>query len=335
MMWLVSPRWDLCFMVGPAFGAAALAALWPASLTLSTGAWLLLVVGVDVAHTWSSLYRTALDPSAPRRPLIECALAALVGASLLWALAAERFWSALAALAIFHFIRQQTGILALYQARAGGLSPFERAVERRLSEALCALPLVYWMTHLPRAFTWFTEGDLPALPEWVLWPAGALTAALALTHIGLRLRSRRLAWGRDLWLLGTGLSWFTAIVWTNSDGAFTIANVLPHGLSYMALVHRVGSREWALGRGPLRAWVYRLWPLWLLLPVSLALVEEGLWDLLVWQERWAALAGALGEPLLSLTPLLAVPQVTHYLLDARIWKMPPGSPLRRSLDLPC
>jgi hypothetical protein len=37
----------------------------------------------------------------------------------------------------------------------------------------------------------------------------------------------------------------------------------------------------------------------------------------------------------ALTPLLAVPQLTHYLLDGWIWKMPPGSPLRRWLELPC
>ena len=331
-MWIVSPRWDLAWMVGPALVAAGLALAWPAAVALPLGLWLLLVVLVDVAHTWASLYRTALDPAAPRGQLGRVALLAAGLAELVWTLWPSRFWSLLSLVAIFHFIRQQTGILALYEARDGRLSGLERAVERRLTEALCVFPLIWWAAHLPRAFVWFTPGDLaPGLPVGVVGPAGVAVAGLALLHLGLRLRSRRWAWGRDLWVLGTGASWAAGILLTNSDGAFTIANVLPHGISYFALVHRVGARQWAAGLGPGWAALYRWWPLWLALPMGAALVEEGLWEALVNQEHLDLPLG----PFAGLTPLLAVPQLTHYLLDGIIWKMPPGSPLRRHLELPC
>ena len=331
-MWLVSVRWDLAWMAGPAFLAAGGALLWPEALALPFAGWLLLVVGVDVAHTWASLYRTALDPQAEPGLLGKAASIALIGALLLWMLAPSAFWPGMAAVAIFHFIRQQGGVLALYQAHDAQLSPLEKAVERRLIEALCLLPLVYWASHLPRAFAWFSPADFgPGLPAWVLPPAALLTGGLFLWHVALRLRSRRLAWGRDLWVLGTGASWSAGILLTNSDGAFTIANVLPHGISYFALVYRVGARQWSEGAGPAWAPLYRRWLLWLLLPLGAAFAEEALWEVFVNQE----LDLSPFDPVSALTPLLAVPQLTHYLLDGWIWKMPPGSPLRRWLELPC
>ncbi len=60
----------------------------------------------------------------------------------------------------------------------------------------------------------------------------------------------------------------------------------------------------------------------------LAFVEEGLWDITVWQEHSAifgtrhmqnfSMDGAL---LTLVVPLLALPQITHYILDGFIWKI--------------
>jgi hypothetical protein len=59
----------------------------------------------------------------------------------------------------------------------------------------------------------------------------------------------------------------------------------------------------------------------------LAYVEELLWDSAVWHERpWLSrewLSGEnwqIGNLEIVLVPLLAVPQLTHYLLDGFIWK---------------
>jgi hypothetical protein len=55
-----------------------------------------------------------------------------------------------------------------------------------------------------------------------------------------------------------------------------------------------------------------------------AWAEEWGWDRLVWHERAALFPGpgwaASPEALALVVPLLALPQATHYLLDAWIWR---------------
>jgi hypothetical protein len=73
-----------------------------------------------------------------------------------------------------------------------------------------------------------------------------------------------------------------------------------------------------------------------LLCVFFAVCEETLWDRLVWHER----PEYFGEvfPLSALTlvfvvPLLAVPQITHYVLDGFVWRVRSENPvLRRELE---
>ncbi|WP_185269551.1 hypothetical protein [Chryseobacterium bernardetii] len=56
--------------------------------------------------------------------------------------------------------------------------------------------------------------------------------------------------------------------------------------------------------------------------LGLALVEEFLWETLVWNEYFS-LNLTVSETLLQfLVPLLVVPQLTHYLLDGFIWRRP-------------
>ncbi|UOR06535.1 hypothetical protein MUN82_05425 [Hymenobacter aerilatus] len=59
----------------------------------------------------------------------------------------------------------------------------------------------------------------------------------------------------------------------------------------------------------------------------LAYAEEGLWDGLVWREHgsvfgWFQQLPAVADPLTLtlLVPLLALPQMTHYVLDGFIWR---------------
>ena len=66
-------------------------------------------------------------------------------------------------------------------------------------------------------------------------------------------------------------------------------------------------------------------PLYVLALVALATFEEGIWDWLVWKEHgelfgnvsWTLPTAAL----IILVPLLTMPQVTHYVLDAFIWRV--------------
>lgn len=342
--WLVSPAFDLGLMLGPGAAAVALALALP-DAALPPWGYVAFVLGVDVAHVYASLYRTYLDPDtrARRRPLLLGApLAATLACCALYGLAAPLFWTALAYLAVFHFVKQQVGVAALYRVREGLPTRDAAArVERALIYGVTLSPILWWHAHLPRAFDWFLPGDfLVGLPPWVAAAAIAGTAALALLHLGLRLRSRRPAPGRDLWVGLTALVWFTGMVLCDGDLAFTATNVVNHGVPYLALVAWTTHRQWRLtGRGPaVAAWFQPAGALRYLAPLLLlAFLEEGLWDGLVWHDHpW--LFGAWDTPPALLAalavPLLSVPQVTHYLLDGFIWKLGPENPGLRALLAP-
>lgn len=329
--WLVSPAYDLACFSGPAFLTATAALLLPSGAETSLLGWLLLVVLIDVAHTWATLYRTWLDPRvrAERAGLLwGIPTVAAAGAFLVHGLARPWFWTALAYLAVYHFVRQQQGFAALYRARAGvARESLEARVEHALVGVLCLWPVLWWHVHLPRRFAWFTADDfLVGLPAWVLWPTGVALVALAVTWAGLRLRSGVAMPGRDLWVGSTAATWFGGIVLTDGDLSFTLANVVAHGVPYFALVHLACRRQWAEGEGPVSAAWFRPARVgaFLAVPMGAALAEELLWDGLVWREHLFS-AAQLPEwvPALAV-PLLAVPQLTHYLLDGYIWKLGPA-----------
>lgn len=323
--WLISARHDLAFVLGPLL-LAGLAGLLLPPVPLSAPLFWLLVVGIDVAHTWGTLYRAWLDPRVwgrRRRLLLGVAGACLAATSAVCVLAPGWFWTLLAYVAVWHFVRQQVGIAALYRAKSGPTSLREARVEGWALSALCLWPVLWWHVHLPRNFHWFTEGDfLTGLPAWVLWPAGVAGATAVVAHLGLRLRSGRAAWGRDLWMLGTGLVWSGGIVASNGDLPFTASNVVAHGVPYLALVEATRRRRRRLAEAagePVPA--FAAWPTVaaLLLLLACAAAEELAWDALVWREQLfggepSALAVRLG------TALLALPQLTHYLLDGYAWR---------------
>ena len=137
-------------------------------------------------------------------------------------------------------------------------------------------------------------------------------------------RAEGFNWPRNLLLAGTALSWVVGIMAVDSDLVFTAANVVAHGVPYVALVWLHG--RWMRG-GVVRLFSVAWLPLFLLVPLVLAYVEEGAWDGLVWVERTALFAPFAGwgvvvdEGVLAvLMPLLALPQITHYVLDAFIWR---------------
>ena len=70
----------------------------------------------------------------------------------------------------------------------------------------------------------------------------------------------------------------------------------------------------------------------------LAFIEEGLWDGLVWREHLRVFPGFAWLPqigtdavLAMVVPLLAVPQLTHYVIDSIIWRLRTHPEWRRTL----
>jgi len=318
--WLVSRRVDVGLLLAPAAVALGAAALWPTA-RLPVWGWLLLVVGVDVAHVYATLLRTYVDPveRAERgRALVVAPLVALGAATLLAGVGEAVFWRVLAYIAVLHFIRQQAGFAMLYRLRQGlPTRDVGARVERWAHYAVTGWPLLWWHGHLPRAFDWFVDGDFVGLPAWVATATAVPALGVVVAHTVLRVRSGVASPGRDAWLALTAASWFGGIVLLNGEFAFAAANVVLHGVPYTVLVLHTARRQQA-GR-----WVGRALAGAGLLLLALALAEEGLWDVLVWGDH-PQLFGAWNPPAWATAlalPLLSVPQLTHYVLDARIWRV--------------
>jgi hypothetical protein len=291
------------------------------------------VVGVDVAHVWSTAYRVYLDPrELRRRPALYLGtpIAAYTAGVLLHSASSALFWRVRAYVAVAPFVRQQYGWVALYRRRQRDHSPLDRVLDDAAIYSATLYPLLYWHAHLPREFAWFLEGDfLPGLPKAavdVLFPAHlAITLAYVARQAQLVALRRPVSWGKNLIVATTWLAWYGGIVVLGSDYAFTVTNVLVHGIPYLAVIWVYGHNRYARGTSWLGA-VFRpgRWLLYLAPLLLLAFAEEWLWDLLVWHERGTLFPGPTLTPspeaLALLVPLLALPQATHYVLDAWIWR---------------
>ncbi|MEO6324052.1 MAG: hypothetical protein ABIT01_07900 [Thermoanaerobaculia bacterium] len=344
--WLLSRATDLWL-----FGGSTVAALLLLVVGSFTGdlrgpapPWLFLlaVVGVDVGHVWATgwrVYASRSDPSERTFLYATIPVAAYAVLVLAHAISPALFWRLLAYTAVFHFVRQQYGWVALYRKKNGEGEEADGSAARRIDTgtiyAATLAPLVYWHAHQPRAFSWFIAGDfVTGLPE------SAGTIAIALFGISLviyvakeMLRARRglpISWGKNLVMATTIVTWFLGIVVLNSDYAFTVMNVLVHGIPYFGLVLVTGRRSAAArvrsgetaapGDRALASVLLFLLPLLLL-----AFLEEWGWDRAVWHEHARLFPGPRFTPgslaLTFLVPLLALPQATHYLLDGFLWRI--------------
>lgn len=335
--WLFSMRVDLGVFLGSALFSFALLALGASFGLLHRDTpewtWVVGVLLADVAHVHLTLFRVYLDPvERRRRPWLYglVPVLAYVGCAALFRLGSDVFWRALAYVAAWHFVRQQYGWVVLYRARAGETDALGRWFDTATIHAATVYPLVHWHTRLPRAFAWFVQGDFVALPgvvERVAWPVYvALMAGYALRSAYGYLVTRRVNPGKDVVVATTAACWYVGIVALDGDLAFTVTNVLIHGVPYVALVVAYGRAVAAadpvtasgpgarmLGRGVLLV-VVSLW--------AVAYLEELLWDRAVWHDRPHLFGGDLGldDAHTFLVPLLAIPQLTHYVLDGFLWR---------------
>jgi hypothetical protein len=327
--WLFSRRADLGVFVGSFALSMAMLAIGKAAGVLGGDtpgwAWVPAILLVDVAHVWSTAYRTYFDPSElRRRPVLYAGVPAVAFAvlSLVYRLGGDFvFWRALAYLAIAHFVRQQYGWVMLYRARAKETTG--KLVDALAIYAATLWPLVYWHAHVPRRFDWFVPGDVVRAPTWIAAATLPVYVAALLAYAARAFaawRAGRGNPGKDAVVATTALAWLVGVVLFDSDYAFTVTNVFIHGIPYIALVYfyRRGQREATRAAPDLFSRVvFFVGLLWLI-----AYVEELAWDRSVWQERpWL-----FGQPWDVGTwkglvvPLLALPQTTHYVLDAFLWK---------------
>ncbi|HEY0189955.1 MAG TPA: hypothetical protein VGC42_02460 [Kofleriaceae bacterium] len=332
--WLFSAPIDLALFGGTAIVSLILVLFGPRSGSdAPEWTWITGVLLVDVAHVWSTAFVVYLDPAEwRRRPALYAGtpIACFAIGCAAYAAGEAVFWRGLAYLAVFHFIRQQYGWVMMYRARHGERGRWTRWLDGATVYAATLYPLIVWHTRLPRAFSWMKQGDFAAgLPAGVATVAGWSYLALLTGYVARACGQRPVAWGKHVVVAATAACWYVGIVATNADHAFTVTNVFIHGVPYLALVFlyaRAASREPASQRGTaarllgahgLRALVVFCASLW-----AIAYLEELVWDRAIWHDRgWLFGDGFdAGSAARWLVPLLAVPQLTHYVLDGFLWR---------------
>ncbi len=352
--WLFSPRLDLVAFALPVALALALVGFGRAGGLAAAPTWLFVacVVGVDVAHVHATLYRVYFDArEVGRRPWLYLGTPPLVyaaGVGLHVACGGAVFWRVLAYAAVWHFVRQQAGWVALYQRRETPAGPprLDAWIDRAAIYLSTLYPLLDWHARAPRPFSWFLAGDFAVgLPPWVATGARVAWALALVAFVArqvARLRAREVvSAGKSLVVLGTAATWWLGIVACDDDFSFTVTNVLPHGVPYVVLLLFYAHRRYGPGEpGPARlarALLRGGFATGYAALFALAFLEEAGWDRLAWHdhERLFGHARGLSDDALGwLVPLLALPQGVHYVLDGFIWKRADNPELGRYLAGP-
>jgi len=334
-LWLFSAGADLVVFLGSAL--LSLIALWiGAQAGVLHGdtpdwAWIPAILLVDVAHVYSTGFRVYFDTNElKRRPWLYGLVPALgyIFGVALYSEGELIFWRVLAYLAVFHFVRQQYGWVMLYRARLGERERLGYWIDSFAIYAASIYPLIYWHAQLPRQFWWFLPGDfLIVVPngiersiEPIYW---SIMGAYAFRSLYRRMRLGQSNPGKDIVVATTAICWYVGIITFNSDYAFTVTNVFIHGIPYLALIYRYNRARWRDSTGSKRKSLFSRCPLGMLAIIwALAYVEEMLWDRTIWHERGWMFGPAwdLSSLKLWLVPLLALPQISHYVLDGFIWR---------------
>ena len=330
--WLKNPVADSLFILSPPFICLLLLLLFPDHFIqqnqIGLSEWVILILCIDVAHVYSTLYKTYWDKTAltkNRQLFLLIPILCWLVAAFTYSLSPKMFWHVIAYIAVFHFVRQQYGFMRLY-SRQEQLPVWRKRIDQIAIYSATLGPLLFWHFSAERNFNWFLSGDfflsesetLSSLVLVVYWTLQILYTGVLLNDS----RNRQLNLPKLFLWLGTSLSWYVGIVWLNGDLTFTLFNVVAHGIPYMALIY------WQRKPNERNATPWKAVLVFLLPLLAFAFVEEGLWDRLFWHESdHRALFGLFdfiptlrGHELKALAiATLSLPQLTHYVLDGFIW----------------
>mmetsp|Transcript_27964 Transcript_27964/g.80618 ORF Transcript_27964/g.80618 Transcript_27964/m.80618 type:complete len:387 (+) Transcript_27964:53-1213(+) len=351
-MWLpvMSSRADLFAFVLPVVLAVLVV---PVTTSIPANevplAWkLVLETMIDVAHVYSTLWRTVLDSEATALNwmLYLVAVPGLLVPTLFVNMVFGTWlgWSLLAYFAMFHFAKQPFGLLCLYKARYGERGASDFRWDYWTCIAAAGLPILLWHAGEFPEFLWFKADDeklfsLPGFARRPLWALYGLVPIFWLARLAHRYATEGKVNVGKLWIMAA--TYFTWYMGFTAHSVRHLAFVdLFHGFSSMALVYHVAQRRY-------RAWRERQpdtmrctdrfgeavvaspWS-YLGLLVVLGCAEELAWEVLVHREylpRYGVnLPGLTQKHEAVATSVLMLPQLSHYFLDAYIWKMAPQNP---------
>lgn len=342
-IWIKSASYDWWWFIAPMAIPPCIVFFLPIGFTqqqkteIFPWSWILIVLAIDVAHVYTTVYKTYFKPSSFAQHKLKLyalpVLVWLVG-TLIYSSSSKLFWSLLAYFAVFHFIRQQYGFFRLYSKRDVH-SAFRRWILKITIYAVTVIPILIWHVRGQRNFNWMTTGDFWYINLPILEPIlnGIMILILGL-YLYVEYTEKKNAgffnYPRVLLTLSTCFSYYVSIVLTNNDFIFSLVNVVGHGIPYLALVYYSEQKELSPKSSSILKLVLSKWG-WILfygIVFAFAFFEESLWDLFIYRERPTPFGWLYGiaqpltdEQLIALfVPLLIMPQVVHYLLDGYIWR---------------
>ena len=330
--WIHKAKIDSVFILLPSFLVVAMVFLFQDQLQLieeqySFYTWLFLIVFIDVAHVYATLFKTyfvASEFQKRKKLLIGLPIICFVIGMILFSFGSAIFWSVLAYIAVFHFIRQQYGFMRLYARN----EPKKWAwIDNLIIYSATVYPMLFWFLSPTRKFNWFVENEFyrfesPLALEILGWIYTVILLFYVIRTIYFSFKNNYFNIPKNAIINGTILSWYFGIVYFNNDLVFTLLNVVSHGIPYIALIYLSEiEKKPATELGWLQQFKhYRGILIFILILLVIAFSEEYLWEFLVWNEQFSTTDHDFSNWYFLIVPFLTVPQFTHYLLDGFIWK---------------
>jgi len=346
-LWIIGPQADLLSFLGPVVLATLLLPLLLASPRddIPFIAYLFLVVAFDVAHVWASIYRTYLDRTElKRRPILYTLPPILIflASYRLHLYSPAAFWTALAYIAIHHFISQNYGFLALYKAKAQDRDPIDFQLDKWTLWCGALSPVLLWHADPSRQFDWFDAGEQflfridPSFRIDIITTTLVLLACYSARQLQLA-HQGRFNLGKNLIMLLTWLTWAVGTQLDHPLVSLAFLNLF-HGIPYIIIIWLCNQRRWLTATPSSRDQRFlaylakpQAWWLFFGLLLALAISEEALWDGLVWHrylDHYTQFQPREFSPktLSLIVAALALPQTVHYFLDGWIWKFDGSNP---------
>lgn len=329
--WIHKAKTDGIFILAPSFIVLLIVFLFHNQLMIieqnhSFYVWLILIVGIDVAHVYATLFKTYFVKETfaeSKKLLISLPIICFVIGLILFSFGTLVFWSFLAYVAVFHFIRQQYGFMRLY-SRNETKTKLNVFIDNLIIYNATLFPMLFWFLSNNRKFNWFVENEFfvfenSNLIHYLYYLYFLIIGVYFFKTVYIFITKKEFNIPKNALIIGTYLSWYFGIVFYNNDLIFTLLNVVSHGIPYLALVYfkEVDVTKITLLKGISQTKKIALFLVFLL---GIAFLEEFFWEIFVWQENITFNFNVSESWQLILVPLLTVPQFTHYLLDGFIWK---------------
>ena len=329
--WIHKAQTDGIFILAPSFIVLLIVFLFHNQLmtieeNYSFYVWLVLIVGIDVAHVYATLFKTYFVKETfneRKKLLISLPIICFLIGLILFSFSTLVFWSFLAYIAVFHFIRQQYGFMRLY-SRNEIKNKFQVFLDHVIIYNATVFPMLFWFLSNNRKFNWFVENEFflfenTNITEYLYYLYFAVIGVYVFKTASLFLTKKEFNIPKNALIVGTYLSWYFGIVYYNNDLIFTLLNVVSHGIPYLALIYFKEVNETKIGfmKGISS---FKKIAIFLVFLLGIAFIEEFFWEIFVWQENFSFHFNVSENCQLILVPLLTVPQFTHYLLDGFIWK---------------